>query len=230
MNLWPGTFKLSPLKSQGDSSAQFSLEVTLSEPGWTVQSFTLPQASGVIEGRVTYPDGAPVVGARVSITDLDIGWERACLAAYVVTDANGNYRAERMENGHNMLARVGGYADNAETGTAFSDVVTVPNNSEPARADIVVARQGVNVSGRIRRADGGPIPAYTILYLIDAQGRLSGLYFGGAGGNATFNIGDVPPGTYTLIACCEAMVKAQVSVQVAGANVANVDVPMNVER
>lgn len=229
-NLWPGTFKLSPLKSQGDSSAQFSLEVTLSEAGWTQQSFTLPQATGVVEGRVTYPDGAPVVGARVSITDLDIGWERACLAAYVVTDANGNYRAERMENGHTMLARVGGYGDNAETATAFSDPVVVPNNSEPARADIVVARTGVSISGKVRRADGGPLPAGTILYLVDALGRLSGLYFGGGGSNGSFSIGDVPPGNYTLIACCEAMIKAQINVQVASANVTNVDVPMAVER
>lgn len=229
-NLWPGTFKLSPLKSQGDSSAQFSLEVTLSEAGWTTQNFTLPQATGVIEGRVTYSDGAPVAGARVSITDLDIGWERACLAAYVVTDANGNYRAERMENGHSVLARVGGYGDNAETATAFSDTVVVPNNSEPARADIVVARQGVNLSGKVRRADGGPLPAGTILYLVDSQGRLSGLYFGGGGANGGFNVGDVPPGTYTLIACCESLVKAQVTVQVAGANVTGLDVAMTVER
>ncbi len=229
-NLWAGTFMLSPLKSQGDSSAQFSLEVTLSEAGWTTKSFTLPQATGVVEGRVTYTDGAPVVGARVSITDLDIGWERACLAAYVVTDSNGNYRAERMENGHSVLARVGGYSDNAETATAFSETVVVPNNSEPVRADIVVARQGVNIIGKARRADGGPLPAGTILYLVDAQGRLSGLYFGGGGANGGFNFGDVPPGTYTLIACCEAMVKAQISVQVVSANVANLDVPMTVER
>ena len=229
-NLWAGTLMLSPLKSQGDSSAQFSLEVTLSEAGWTAKTLTLPQATGVVEGRVTYPDGAPVVGARVSITDLDIGWERACLAAYVVTDANGNYRAERMENGHSVLARVGGYGDNAETATAFSETVVVPNNSEPVKADIVVARQGVNLSGKVRRADGGPLPAGTILYLVDAQGRLSGLYFGGGGANGGFNFGDVPPGTYTLIACCEAMVKAQITVPVAGANVANLDVPMNVER
>jgi protocatechuate 3,4-dioxygenase beta subunit len=229
-NLWAGTFMLSPLKSQGDSSAQFSLEVTLSEAGWTTKNFTLPQATGVVEGRVTYTDGAPVVGARISITDLDIGWERACLAAYVVTDANGNYRAERMENGHSVLARVGGYGDNAETATAFSETVVVPNNSEPVKADIVVARQGVNLSGKVRRADGGPLPAGTILYLVDAQGRLSGLYFGGGGASGGFNIGDVPPGTYRLIACCEAMIKAEINVQVGSANVANLDVPMSVER
>ncbi|CAG1000375.1 hypothetical protein PLCT2_03042 [Planctomycetaceae bacterium] len=229
-NLWPGTFMLSPLKSQGDSSAQFSLSVTLNEAGWTTQSFTLPQATGVVEGRVTYTDGAPVVGARISITDLDIGWERACLAAYVVTDAQGNYRAERMENGHSVLARVGGYSDNAETATAFSETVVVPNNSEPVKADIVVARQGVSLSGKVRRADGGPLPAGTILYLLDGQGRLSGLYFGGGGANGSFNVGDVPPGTYTLIACCEAMVKVEINVQVGSANVTGLDVAMSVQR
>lgn len=229
-NLWPGTFMLTPLKTQGDSSAQFSLEVTLTQAGWTHKEFNLPQATGVVEGRVTYPDGAPVVGARVSITDLDVGWERACLAAYVVTDANGNYRAERMENGHTVLARVGGYSDNAETATAFSEAVVVPNNSEPVRADIVVARQGVTVSGKVRRQDGGPLPNGTILYLVDAQGRLSGLYFGAGAPNGAFTIGDVPPGTYTLIACCRSLNRAQITVQVGGSNVTGLDVAMTVER
>ena len=82
----------------------------------------------------------------------------------------------------------------------------------------------------LRRADGGPLPAGTILYLLDGQGRLSGLYFGGGGANGSFNIGDVPPGTYTLIACCEAMVKVEINVQVGSANVTGLDVAMSVQR
>ena len=230
LNLWADTFSLTPLKTQGDSSAQFTLDVTLQAAGWTEKTLTLPQATGVVEGRVTYTDGAPVKKARVSITNLSVGWERACLAAYVVTDDDGRYRAERMENGCDMLARVGGYGDEADTATAFSNVVSVPNNGEPVQADIVVARSGVTVSGKVRRADGGPLPAYTILYLVDAAGRLSGLYFGGTGGSGNFSCGDVPPGTYRLMACNESLKRAEITVVVQSAQIANLEIIMDVHR
>lgn len=223
-NLWPDTFTLTPLKTQGDSSAQFTVDVTLETPGLTQRVLTLPRATGVVEGRVTYPDGAPVVGARVSITNLDAGWERACLAAYVVTDAQGHYRAERMENGVRMLARVGGYPDEAETSTAFSDPVVVPQNSEPVQADIVVERRGVTVVGVVRRQDGGPLPGGSGLYLVDAQGRLSGLYFGGQGAQGSFTLHDVAPGTYRLMAANPLLKRGEITLEVGTGNLSGIEI------
>lgn len=223
-NLWPDTFTLTPLKTQGDSSAQFSVDVTLEAPGLAERVLTLPRATGVVEGRVTYPDGAPVAGARVSITNLDTGWERACLAAYVVTDAQGRYRAERMENGARMLARVGGYPDEAQTATAFAEPVVVPQNSEPVQADIVVERRGVTVVGVVRRQDGGPLPGGSALYLVDAQGRLSGLYFGGQGAQGNFTLHDVAPGTYRLIAANPLLKRGEISLEVAASNLSGIEI------
>jgi hypothetical protein len=135
MNLFPGEWVFCALKTQGDTAAQFAVTVSVSNAGWTTKDVQLPQITGVITGRVTYPDGTPVKKARVSVTNLGANFPRALLAAYVVTNDEGYYTAERLENGAQMQARVGGYQDEAQTGTAFSEVVTVPSDSSAVEAD-----------------------------------------------------------------------------------------------
>ena len=178
---------------------RFAIRVNITENGWVTHDIHLPQVTGVVEGKVTYPDGSPVKKARVSISNLDAGYDRALLAAYVVTDDEGKYRAERMENGARMIARVGGYQDEATTGTGFSDAFVVASNGSTVTADIVVATKGVRVRGKVTRSDGGPLGGHFLLTMVDSEGRLAGLFFGG--GNAqkvTFWVYDVVPGTYTL--------------------------------
>ena len=144
------------------------------------------------------------------------------LAAYVVTDDNGYYTAERLENGMNMQARVGGYVDEAQTGTAFSEVVTVPSDNSPVEANIVVATQGVTVRATMRRADDGPIlNGGPLCYLLDSQGRLSGLYFGGGTFTGHIDIYDVVPGEYTLVVTNRGAKKSEVSITVGTQNISS---------
>ncbi|MBX3473034.1 MAG: carboxypeptidase regulatory-like domain-containing protein [Planctomycetes bacterium] len=199
MNLWPGEYVFCALKSQGDVAAQFAVKAAITAPGWNTVNVDLPQVTGVITGRVTYPDGSPVKGARVSVTNLTANFERALLAAYVVTDESGNYRAERLENGHSMIVRVGGYPDEAVTGTAFGEAVTIPSNSEPVESNLVVAPSGLSFAVKYRRADAGPVVDGPLCYLFDAQGRMAGLFFGGGAFGGNINLQDVNAGSYTLV-------------------------------
>jgi hypothetical protein len=214
-NLFPGEWVFCALKTQGDTAAQFAVPVTVTNAGWTDKDVQLPSITGVITGRVTYPDGEPVKKARVSVTNLSASFPRALLAAYVVTDDDGYYTAERLENGAQMQARVGGYQDEAQTGTAFSEVVTMPSGNSPVEADIVVVPSGVTVIVAMRRADGGPIMnGGPLCYLYDAQGRLSGLYFGGGTYVGSITLYDVVPGTYTLVVTNRGMKKAELQITV----------------
>ncbi|MCL4731856.1 MAG: carboxypeptidase regulatory-like domain-containing protein, partial [Planctomycetes bacterium] len=217
MNLWPGEYVFCALKTQGDVAAQFAVPAQVSAPGWNSANIELPRITGVMTGRVTYPDGAPVRGARVAVTNLTANFERALLAAYVVTDDDGRYRAERLENGHQMIARVGGYPDEAATGTAFSAVVTIPGNSEPVEADMVVAQSGLDFSVRFRRADAGPMPGSPLCYLFDSQGRMAGLFFGGGTFTGNINLHDVIPGSYTLVVTFRGFVRASLNFTVGAA-------------
>ncbi len=199
-NLFPGEWVFCALKSQGDTAAQFAVHVNVANAGWNDINVNLPPITGVMRGRVTYPDGAPVKRARVAVTNLTAQFERALLAAYVVTDDDGWYTAERLENGATMIARVGGYADEAATGTAFSDGVAIPSDSTPVEANIQVAPSGLTFRVNWRRADGGPvISGGPLCYLLDDQGRLSGLFFGGGRYTGYTDLYDIVPGTYTLV-------------------------------
>ncbi|MCA8910644.1 MAG: carboxypeptidase regulatory-like domain-containing protein [Planctomycetes bacterium] len=221
-NLFPGKWVFCVLKTQGDSSAQFAVPVNVTEPGWNTMNVQLPEATGVMKGRVTYPDGSPVKKARVAVTNLSAEFPRALLAAYVVTDDDGYYIAERLENGMKMQARVGGYQDEAQTGTAFSDVVTMPVDSSPVEANIVVANEGVTVRVQMHRADGGPIlSGGPLCYLYDSQGRLSGLYFGGGTFSGNIYLYDVVPGEYTLVVTNRGTKKAELQITVGTENIVN---------
>jgi hypothetical protein len=219
MNLFPGEWVFCALKTQGDTAAQFAVSVSVTNAGWTDKNVQLPAITGVITGRVTYPGGAPVKKARVSVSNLSANFPRALLAAYVVTDDDGRYTAERLENGAQMQARVGGYQDEAQTGTAFSEVVTIPSDNAPVEADIVVAPSGVNVNVAMRRADGGPAPGGSLCYLFDDQGRMSGLYFGGGVFGGTIHLYDVVPGTYALVVTIHGMKKAELQITVGAQNI-----------
>lgn len=219
-NLFPGTWVFCALKTQGDTAAQFAVDVDVSNAGWTTKNINLPQITGVITGRVTYPDGKPVKRARVAVTNLSANFPRALLAAYVVTDDDGYYTAERLENGAQMQARVGGYQDEAATGTAFSEVVTIPADDSPVEAHITVEPKGVTVRVAMRRADDGPIMSGGPLsYLFDEQGRMAGLFFGGGTYVGHVDIYDVVPGTYTLVVTNRGMKKAELQFTVGTENI-----------
>ena len=219
-NLFPGTWVFCALKTQGDTAAQFAVDVDVSNAGWTSKNIELPQITGVITGRVTYPDGKPVKRARVAVTNRSADFPRALLAAYVVTDDDGYYTAERLENGAQMQVRVGGYLDEAASGTAFSEVVTVPSDNTPVQADITVATKGVTVRVVMKRADEGPIMnGGPLSYLFDDQGRMAGLFFGGGTYVGHIDIYDVVPGTYTLVVTNRGMKKAELQFTVGVENI-----------
>lgn len=224
MNLWPGEYVFCALKSQGDVAAQFAVKATVTAAGWNTVDVNLPQITGVMTGRVTYTSGEPVKGARVSVTNVTANFERALLAAYVVTDNDGNYRAERLENGFNMIARVGGYPDEAVTGTAFSEVVAIPSGSDAVTANIVVASSGLDFGVKFRRADNGPINAGPLCYLFDSQGRMAGLFFGGGTFLGNIPLHDVVPGSYTLVATFRGFKRASLNFTVGASAPANLEI------
>jgi hypothetical protein len=219
-NLFPGVWVFCALKTQGDTAAQFAVDVNLNKAGWNDVDVHLPSSTGVMTGRVTYPDGSPVKRARVAVTNLSANFPRALLAAYVVTDDDGYYTAERLENGMQMQARVGGYQDDAQTGTAFGEVVIMPGDNTAVQADIVVATTGVTVRVAMRRADGGPIQSGGPLsYVFDSEGRLAGLFFGGGTYVGHIDIYDVVPGNYTLVVTNRGMKRATLQFTVASENI-----------
>jgi hypothetical protein len=229
-NLFPGEWVFCALKTQGDVAAQFAAPVSVTKAGTSEIDIKLPRATGVMRGRVTYPDGQPVRNARVGVTNLSAQFERALLAAYVVTDENGWYTAERLENGAQMIARVGGYHDGAETGTAFSETVLIPPDDTPVAADIVVAPQGISVTVPWRVAHGGPVlDSSTLAYLLDGQGRVSGLYFGSGRYTGNLRLNDVVPGSYTLVLTHRGCKRAQVQFTVGAAAPTGVEVILEPE-
>jgi hypothetical protein len=116
--------------------------------------------------------------------------------------------------------RVGGYPDDARTGTAFSEEITMPSDSSPMEANLEVSPDGVTVSVAMRRADGGPfMNGGPLCYLYDAQGRMSGLYFGGGTYNGSITLHDVIPGTYTLVVTQRGMKRAELQITVATTNI-----------
>lgn len=219
-NLFPGTWVFCALKTQGDTAAQFAVDVDLENTGWTTKNVQLPQITGVVTGRITYPDSTPVKRARVAVTNQSANFPRALLAAYVVTDDDGYYTAERLENGAEMQVRVGGYQDEAATGTAFSEVVLVPTDSTPVEVNFTVATKGVTVRVAMKRADEGPIMnGGPLSYLFDEQGRMAGLFFGGGTYVGHVDIYDVVPGTYTLVVTNRGMKKAELQFTVGSENI-----------
>ncbi|MBZ0134848.1 MAG: carboxypeptidase-like regulatory domain-containing protein [Planctomycetes bacterium] len=221
-NLFPGTWVFCALKTQGDTAAQFAVDVDVSKAGWTTKNVQLPQITGVITGRITYPDGQPVKRARVAVTNLSANFPRALLAAYVVTDDDGFYTAERLENGAQMQVRVGGYQDEAATGMGFSEVVTVASDNSPVEANFTVVTKGVTVRVAMKRVDDGPIMiGGPLSYLFDEQGRMAGLFFGGGTFVGHVDIYDVIPGTYTLVVTNRGMKKAELQFTVGAENISS---------
>ncbi len=61
------------------------------------------QPTGVLHGRVLWPDGKPVEGARVMVQSSDGRWPRA-----LSTDAEGRFRLTRTIGPYDLRARANG--------------------------------------------------------------------------------------------------------------------------
>jgi hypothetical protein len=93
--------------------------------------------------------------------------------------------------------------------------VLISAGEAPVEADIVVPNVGLGFNVGFSRADAGPLLASsTIAYLVDGQGRDSGLYFGGGQYKGNIAMRDVVPGTYTLIVTSRGMKAAQAALVV----------------
>jgi|GEM_PF-5670567 len=209
-NMWPGTFSLSILKHPSDQAAQWVREIEVAE-GLAEQHMVvqLPPSNAVIEGRVTYENGEPVAGARVSMTNTSCKMARAVLAAYTVTDAQGFYRATRLQENMSFEVRVGGYADNARTGLTFAETTVTGGAGSIRTANIVCPQQGFSVRVKTKRADGGPLIREVTSILYDEQGRRAGNFFG-----ATVDLFDLVPGRYELKSFSAGMQAASVTLVV----------------
>lgn len=219
-HLWPGSFTLAVLKSPSDQASQFFLPLMVASGNDTQTiDLRLPPANARVTGRVSYPDGSPVVGARVSITNRDLAMPRAVLAAYTVTDAEGRYTALRIAENARVIARVGGYADSAGTALAFSDDVMTGGSGSISIADLVVERRGASVSVPHRTADGTPFFGSEITgILYDSQGRRAGNFFGGV-------LRDLSPGVYTYRAYSAGYIFQPVTITVNSPEAASISGP-----
>jgi len=105
-------------------------------------NFTIKRGS-TVRGKVTDPDGAPAVGAKVTIGRQT-----------VYTDAQGVFIAQRVEPGEQTVTIIQpGFAVNRQS-------VTV----EPATASVAVLLDaGRTLSGRVVNSDGNPVEGAVVL-------------------------------------------------------------------
>lgn len=144
-----------------------------------------------VRGRVTGPDGAPVVDALVCV-DTPFPTGRICRP----TDVNGAYRVTtRPETylvqvlppaGSDLLAAYYG------GGRTWLDANTVTVGDGGATVDVALSR-GVRVSGIVRTAAGVPLEGASV-NVSDAQGIVAAVYTDATGAYSLA----VPPGHYRM--------------------------------
>jgi hypothetical protein len=225
-NLPPGTYyviPMSPLFVLTDSNPvnQMGTPLLLSE-GENVDDINFAMERGcVITGRVTEPDGRPVIEQRVSVVPADQPNPRPFYAARIMfqTDDRGVYRMFGLRAGRYKVA-VGqtddgfiGGSSGSRTGyqTAFyanatsadqAKIVELAEGDQATKIDIVVSRTlpGFAVNGMIVNGETNALVnnAYVGLQRKN-DGRNSSFPITGVSNQkGEFRLENVPPGTYSV--------------------------------
>jgi hypothetical protein len=170
---------------------------------------------GIIRGRVTGPEGEPVGGRSISITVGGPGASsyRAWLPAVIKTDENGDYIAQGLPPGN---YQVGVWGDaHARSGKLYSRAYypNTPNEQEspPVEVNCGVVTPGIDIrlgsraqpsriSGRMIDQQTG-LPVANASYLLKYEGEYSQPVPGPpTDGKGNFELGELPPGHYSLLA------------------------------
>ena len=225
-----GSFKIAPIgkalaPAPDSQTKQLSQTVNVAEAeAITKVDFALVRG-GVITGRVTDPDGNPIIGERVAVTGPDGAQVQMQLAGLMEgrnkTDDRGIYRIYGLSPG-NYKVSVGQAAGSGMTSVmgmggsqylktfypgvqdeARATVLEVSEAEEVTNIDITAGKSasGFAVSGRVVDADSGqPVPNLYIAYSQNKEGELEmgGMSFTGSqsDANGKFRLENVKPGRY----------------------------------
>ncbi|WP_055525899.1 MFS transporter [Streptomyces graminilatus] len=156
---------------------------------------TMPAPPAVPEARASYAAGVPVCGT-VQHPDGTV----VPRAALTLIDVTGTQigRGASAEDGRYTLATpgAGAYVLIAAAGGHQPQAVTVTVGERPVEVDLVLGGAG-RLAGRVRTADGAPVPDATVT-LTDVHGEVVATTRGGYEGG--YAITELVAGEYTLAA------------------------------
>ncbi len=163
------------------------------------------RASGSISGRVITEDGQPIPHAKVRV--VGVGGVKKALSGLmeVVTDANGNFQADRLDPApYSITASAPGYvltSTNGQTNTA-------PKYAHVGETVTIRMLRGGVITGRVTNSNGDPvigIPVETIR-LRDENGRpvsdslnsMDSIFGRQTDDRGVYRVYGLAPGTYVV--------------------------------
>jgi EmrB/QacA subfamily drug resistance transporter len=168
-----------------------------------------PPAGAVVTGRITGPDGRPVVGALLTVTDFP-GHQ----VAREASGPDGRYRLGLPSGGAYLLICA------AQQHQPLATMLTL--NLGETRRDLTLAGAS-RVEGRVLGAAGGPVAGATVT-LTDARGEVVGAAITAADGG--YALVDLYPGDYTLVATADRTLPVARSLTLDGPGSHRVDVTL----
>ena len=194
--------------------------------GETITKIDFPLVrGGVITGRITDPDGRPIIGERVNVVAKDAPDDDRSMAMFDgprnKTDDRGVYRIYGLGPGNykvsiGQAANAGNVAIMGMGGSHYTKtfypgvaeeakatVLEIKEGTELSDIDIMAGKlgRGFSVSGRVVDADSGqPIPSVYVVHasLNEGTQQLGGMNFNGSqtDANGKFRLENVQPGRY----------------------------------
>ncbi len=161
----------------------------------------------VLSGRIEGPDGRPVAGATLTVTDL-----HGNQIARDSSDADGRYRLGLPTGGTYLLICA------EESHQAVASMVAVAAGEVHRDLTLVGAPR---IEGRVLRQSGEPVDAAAVT-LTDARGEVVGAAVSGPAGD--YLLAYLYPGDYTLTATADGTRPTARSVTVDGLGAHHVDV------
>lgn len=202
----PGAY-LASLQKPGASGQQQSIAQTIVVPEGAAYSHTFELPIGSIAGRVRDSEGAPAVGARITLSvsgPVKLGTAFGDNYAEVETDSEGRFELVWLAEGSYTVAAGGAplgglLGGTARAGRQVREDVRVNRGQRTEGIDFRLQRPGT-VSGIVRDAAGAPA-SLAAIFVRDSAGRplerLSMLATDEAG---RFTCEGLEPGDYTFSA------------------------------
>jgi EmrB/QacA subfamily drug resistance transporter len=179
------------------------------EGAHAVGTETLPPPGAVITGRISGPDGRPVAGAPLTVTD-SVGQQ----VARELSGPDGGYRIGLPSGGTYLLICA------ARNHQPLATMLTL--NLGETRRDLTLAGAG-RVEGQVLDAAGDAVTGATVT-LTDARGEVVGAAVTAADGH--YQLADLYPGDYTLVATAGRALPVARTVSIDGAGAHRVDVTL----
>ncbi|HTF86873.1 MAG TPA: carboxypeptidase-like regulatory domain-containing protein [Planctomycetota bacterium] len=183
----------------GESRVEFVVDVPAGPE--FVRDFVFPPLN--LRGKISGPNGAPVVGARVDLTPrsgLNPRHPAANITYSHTSGADGGFSFPCIPPARYAIGvHAGGVGEGKEpvAAKAFRDIEVLAG-SDPAPIEIVLG-SGVVIQGSVRAHSGGN--AYTDVFVIDGEGEpLNPLDGVQTKKDGTFQVFGLAPGTYKAIA------------------------------